>query len=99
MHDVARSHWHEPRPKRAGFGKFGRPKTPYTSHESRAFRCFADMVVSKQSATPAATAVADGARRPPASSPRRQLCTLIGPSRLDTDIAKHRNASDSMKRS
>src|ERR1043166_201001 len=30
MHDVPGSHWHEPTAgKRAGFGKFGRPKTPY----------------------------------------------------------------------
>src|SRR3979411_19992 len=30
MHDVPSSHWHEPTAgKRAGFGKFGRPKTPY----------------------------------------------------------------------
>src|SRR5262245_15314472 len=31
MHDVPGSvHWHEPRAgQRAGFGKFGRPKTPY----------------------------------------------------------------------
>ena len=30
MHDVPGSHWHEPTAgKRACFGKFGRPKTPY----------------------------------------------------------------------
>ena len=31
MHDVpGQTHWHEPTGgKRAGFGKFGRPKTPY----------------------------------------------------------------------
>jgi mannose-6-phosphate isomerase-like protein (cupin superfamily) len=30
MHDISGSHWHEPAAgKRAGFGKFGRPKTPY----------------------------------------------------------------------
>src|SRR5258707_6207903 len=30
MHDVPGSHWHEPSAgKRAGSGKFGRPKTPY----------------------------------------------------------------------
>ena len=30
MHDVPGSHWHEPTAgKRAGFGKFRRPKTPY----------------------------------------------------------------------
>jgi hypothetical protein len=30
MHDVPGSHWHQPAAgKRTGFGKFGRPKTPY----------------------------------------------------------------------
>ena len=30
MHDVPGVHWHEPTAgRRAGFGKFGRPKTPY----------------------------------------------------------------------
>ncbi|MFL4969645.1 MAG: cupin domain-containing protein, partial [Xanthobacteraceae bacterium] len=30
MHDVPEVHWHEPTAgRRAGFGKFGRPKTPY----------------------------------------------------------------------
>ena len=50
MHDVpGQVHWHEPTGgKRAGFGKFGRPKTPYDSFmESEGIPVFRDIGVSK----------------------------------------------------
>jgi mannose-6-phosphate isomerase-like protein (cupin superfamily) len=49
MHDVPGSHWHEPMAgKRAGFGKFGRPKTPYDLFmESEGVPVFRDIGVSK----------------------------------------------------
>ncbi len=49
MHDVPGSHWHEPTAgKRAGFGKFGRPKTPYDLFmESEGIPVFRDIGVSK----------------------------------------------------
>ena len=49
MHDVPGSHWHEPSAgKRAGFGKFGRPKTPYDLFmESEGIPIFRDIGVSK----------------------------------------------------
>ena len=50
MHDVPGSvHWHEPTGgKRAGFGKFGRPKTPYDIFmESEGIPVFRDIGVSK----------------------------------------------------
>ena len=50
MHDVpGATHWHEPTGgKRAGFGKFGRPKTPYdTFMESEGIPVFRDIGVSK----------------------------------------------------
>ena len=50
MHDVpGQTHWHEPTGgKRAGFGKFGRPKTPYDSFmESEGIPVFRDIGVSK----------------------------------------------------
>src|SRR5262249_15750951 len=49
MHDVPGSHWHEPTAgKRAGFGKFGRPKTPYDLFiESEGIPIFRDIGVSK----------------------------------------------------
>ena len=49
MHDVPGSHWHEPAGgKRAGFGKFGRPKTPYDLFmESEGIPVFRDIGVSK----------------------------------------------------
>ncbi len=50
MHDVpGQTHWHEPAGgKRAGFGKFGRPKTPYDLFmESEGIPVFRDIGVSK----------------------------------------------------
>src|SRR6202166_3655253 len=50
MHDVTgATHWHEPTGgKRAGFGKFGRPKTPYDNFmESEGIPVFRDIGVSK----------------------------------------------------
>ena len=49
MHDVPGSHWHEPTAgKRAGFGKFGRPKTPYDLFmESEGIPVFRDIGVTK----------------------------------------------------
>ncbi len=50
MHDVpGQTHWHEPTGgKRAGFGKFGRPKTPYDNFmESEGIPVFRDIGVSK----------------------------------------------------
>src|SRR5690349_3285344 len=50
MHDVpGQTHWHEPTGgKRAGFGKFGRPKTPYDNFmESEGIPIFRDIGVSK----------------------------------------------------
>jgi mannose-6-phosphate isomerase-like protein (cupin superfamily) len=49
MHDVPGSHWHEPSAgKRAGFGKFGRPKTPYDLFmESEGIPVFRDIGISK----------------------------------------------------
>jgi mannose-6-phosphate isomerase-like protein (cupin superfamily) len=49
MHDVPGSHWHEPTAgKRAGFGKFGRPKTPYDLFiESEGIPIFRDIGISK----------------------------------------------------
>jgi mannose-6-phosphate isomerase-like protein (cupin superfamily) len=46
MHDVsANVHWHEPKSgQRAGFGKFGRPKTPYDLFmEEEGIPCFRDI--------------------------------------------------------
>jgi mannose-6-phosphate isomerase-like protein (cupin superfamily) len=49
MHDVPGSHWHEPSAgKRAGFGKFGRPKTPYDLFmESEGIPVFRDIGVRR----------------------------------------------------
>ena len=50
MHDVpGATHWHEPTGgKRAGFGKFGRPKTPYDQFmESEGIPIFRDIGISK----------------------------------------------------
>jgi quercetin dioxygenase-like cupin family protein len=50
MHDVpGQTQWHEPTGgKRAGFGKFGRPKTPYDNFmESEGIPVFRDIGVSK----------------------------------------------------
>jgi mannose-6-phosphate isomerase-like protein (cupin superfamily) len=50
MHDVpGQVHWHEPTGgKRAGFGKFGRPKTPYDNFmEAEGIPVFRDIGVSK----------------------------------------------------
>ena len=50
MHDVpGATHWHEPTGgKRAGFGKFGRPKTPYDNFmESEGIPVFRDIGISK----------------------------------------------------
>src|SRR5207302_2836809 len=50
MHDVAHKvHWHEPTGgKRAGFGKWGRVKTPYDLFmESEDIPCFRDIGISK----------------------------------------------------
>jgi quercetin dioxygenase-like cupin family protein len=50
MHEVtAKTHWHEPSGgKRAGFGKFGRPKTPYDLFmESEGIPCFRDIGVGR----------------------------------------------------
>ncbi|HEX3939428.1 MAG TPA: cupin domain-containing protein, partial [Xanthobacteraceae bacterium] len=50
MHEIAgQVHWHEPTGfKRAGFGKFGRPKTPYDLFmESDAIPIYRDIGVSK----------------------------------------------------
>ena len=46
MHDVVgKSHWHEPTGgKRAGFGKWGRVKTPYDEFmDSEGIPCFRDI--------------------------------------------------------
>ena len=57
MHDVPGSHWHEPTAgKRAGFGKFGRPKTPYDLFmESEGIPVFRDIGVSRVQNLPLAT--------------------------------------------
>ncbi|MGH7556132.1 MAG: cupin domain-containing protein, partial [Longimicrobiales bacterium] len=50
MHDVASQvHWHEPKyGQRAGFGKWGKVKTPYDLFmESEGIPCFRDIGVSK----------------------------------------------------
>ena len=50
MHEIAgQVHWHEPTAgKRAGFGKFGRPKTPYDLFmEAEGIPCVRDIGVSK----------------------------------------------------
>ena len=50
MHDLTgQTHWHEPTgDKRAGFGKFGRPKTPYDIFmESEGIPIYRDIGVSK----------------------------------------------------
>src|ERR1700704_1860842 len=50
MHDVAaKVHWHEPTGgKRAGFGKWGRVKTPYDAFmDSEGIPCFRDIGISK----------------------------------------------------
>src|SRR6201988_3954156 len=49
MHDVPGGHWHEPTAgKRAGFGKFKRPSTPYDLFmESEGIPIFRDIGVSK----------------------------------------------------
>ena len=50
MHDVAsKVHWHEPTGgKRAGFGSWGRVKTPYDQFmESEGIPCFRDIGISK----------------------------------------------------
>ena len=50
MHELAgRTHWHEPTGNsRAGFGEFGRPKTPYDLFmESEGIPIFRDIGVSK----------------------------------------------------
>src|SRR5262249_33620787 len=49
MHDVPGSHWHEPTAgRRAGFGKFGRPMTPYDLFmESEGIPVFRDIGVSR----------------------------------------------------
>src|SRR5262247_2013268 len=49
MHDVPGSHWHEPTAgRRAGFGKFRRPKSPYDLFmESEGIPVFRDIGVSK----------------------------------------------------
>src|SRR5258705_6004045 len=49
MHDAPGSHWQAPSAaKRAGFGKFGRPKTPYDlCMESEGIPVFRDIGVSK----------------------------------------------------
>jgi hypothetical protein len=49
MHDVSGTHWHEPAAgKRAGFGKFRRPKTPYDLFmETEGIPVFRDIGVSK----------------------------------------------------
>jgi quercetin dioxygenase-like cupin family protein len=51
MHEVTAksSHWHEPAGgKRAGFGQFGRPKTPYDQFmEAEGIPCFRDIGVSR----------------------------------------------------
>ena len=50
MHEIAgQVHWHEPSGfKRAGFGKFGRPKTPYDLFmESEGIPVFRDIGVTK----------------------------------------------------
>ena len=65
MHDVpGQVHWHEPTGgKRAGFGKFGRPKTPYDIFmESEGIPVFRDIGVSKVQNLPLAPVEAH--RRP-----------------------------------
>src|SRR4029079_5639396 len=50
MHDVAsKVHWHEPiGGKRAGFGSWGRVKTPYDQFmESEGIPCFRDIGIAK----------------------------------------------------
>ena len=50
MHDIpGQTHWHEPTAgQRAGFGKFGRPKTPYDIFmESEGIPIYRDIGVSK----------------------------------------------------
>ena len=50
MHDIAaKVHWHEPTGgRRAGFGKWGRVKTPYDSFmESEGIPCFRDIGIAK----------------------------------------------------
>src|SRR5262245_23492865 len=65
MHDVpGQVHWHEPAAgQRAGFGKFGRPKTPYDVFmESEGVPVFRDIGVSKVQNLPLAPWKRAGAR-------------------------------------
>src|SRR5580700_2092372 len=56
MHDVPGSHWHEPTAgRRAGFGKFGRPKTPYDLFmESEGIPIFRDIGLKNATTIPMA---------------------------------------------
>ena len=81
MHDVSgQTHWHEPAAgQRAGFGKFGRPKTPYDLFmESEGIPIFRDIGVSKVQNLPLAPWNAAGRTRHlyPALRHRRQMGLL-----------------------
>ena len=81
MHDITgQVHWHEPTGgKRAGFGKFGRPKTPYDLFmEAEGIPVFRDIGVSKVQNLPLQPWKRMGGRGTlhPAARHRRQMGLL-----------------------
>ena len=83
MHDVpGQTHWHEPTGgQRAGFGKCGRPKTPYDLFmESEGIPVFRDIGMSKVQNLPLAPWKRLGRARHlyPAPRHRRQMGLLPG---------------------
>ena len=81
MHEITgQVHWHEPSGfKRAGFGKFSRPKTPYDLFmESDDIPIYRDIGVSKVQNLPLAAVAAHGRTRQlhPAARHRRQMGLL-----------------------
>ena len=70
MHDVPGVHWHEPTAgRRAGFGKFGRPKTPYDLFmESEGIPVFRDIGVRRVQDLPLGAVEAAWAGAAPTSS-------------------------------
>ena len=76
MHDVAsKVHWHEPAGgKRAGFGKWGRVKTPYDVFmESEGIPCFRDIGISKVQNLPLAPWKRLGGRGQLYPAPRHRI--------------------------
>ena len=75
MHEITgQVHWHEPSGcKRAGFGKFDRPKTPYDLFmESEGIPIFRDIGVSKVQNLPLAPVEAHGRPRHLHPAPRHR---------------------------